>query len=74
MDSYKQNIIQNPSGLDSTVYGKPRLVQGAKNNALLVDGRREYIKVSGRRHRRECLGDLQLCYEGRFIENHGKFV
>lgn len=64
MDSIKNNILQNPSGLDSTITGQPLLIKGAKNNALQINGQTQYLKVSGRRHRKECLGDLELCYEG----------
>ncbi|XP_052079469.1 uncharacterized protein LOC127717737 isoform X2 [Mytilus californianus] len=64
MDSIKNNILQNPSGLDSTVTGQPQLIKGAKNNALQINGQTQYLKVSGRRHRKECLGNLELCYEG----------
>jgi hypothetical protein len=39
MDEIKNNIVQNPSGLDATVYGQPRTVKGAKNNALQINGK-----------------------------------
>jgi len=64
MDEIKNKILQNPSGLDATVYGQPRTVKGAKGNALQINGQQQYLKVSGKRHRRECLGDLELCFEG----------
>ena len=67
MDEIKYSILQNPSGLDATVYGQPISIKGAKNNALLIDGKNQYLKVSGRRHRKECLGDLELCFEGKMF-------
>jgi len=59
------NRIANPSGLDARVSGYVTYVSGARDGALLVDGRESFIRVSGPGHRHECFGDLGKCPNGR---------
>ncbi|XP_070182663.1 neurexin 1-like [Littorina saxatilis] len=67
MDQVEDKTLVNPSGLDSLVEGRPQLTTGVKENALLIDGRSQYLRVTGGGHRRECLGDLARCDKGQFL-------
>jgi len=58
------NRIANPSGLDARLSGYATYVSGARDGALLVDGRDSFIRVSGAGHRHECFGDLSKCPNG----------
>ena len=64
MDEVQDKTLVNPSGLDSLVEGGARLTSGVKNNALLIDGRSQWLRVTGGGHRRECMGDLARCDKG----------
>jgi hypothetical protein len=64
MDEIADRTLVNPSGLDSVVEGGPQLVKGVKNKALLIDGRTQWLRVTGGGHRQECMGDLSRCEKG----------
>ena len=64
MDKLKDKTLVNPSGLDSLVEGGAQLTSGVKNNALLINGRSQWLRVTGGGHRRECMGDLARCDKG----------
>jgi hypothetical protein len=65
MDLISLNTIINPSGLDAKVMGTAMQVPGIINDAMQVDGKNNYIQVSGPSHRYECLGDLDKCQLGK---------
>ena len=66
MDSLSGNTVNNPSGLDATVFGNPRLLsRGIKRQALRLDRPGEYLRVAGPGHRYECFGDLDRCNMGK---------
>ncbi|CAL1547650.1 unnamed protein product [Lymnaea stagnalis] len=67
MDIIDGDLIQNPSGLASRVYGNPELVQGVHEMALKLDGRSQWIRVSGPDHKTECFGDLAHCPTGYYV-------
>ncbi|BFZ21895.1 hypothetical protein BsWGS_24934 [Bradybaena similaris] len=67
MDSLDRDFVHNPSGLDARVYGNPELVRGIHEMALRLDGRSQWVRVSGPGHKKECFGDLDHCPKGYFI-------
>ncbi|GFR98028.1 LOW QUALITY PROTEIN: neurexin-2-alpha, partial [Elysia marginata] len=67
MDRVDRDLIVNPSGLDSRVYGGPSLVNGVHSSAIQLDGRGQYVRVAGPYHKRECFGDLDHCPKGYYL-------
>ncbi|CAG5122159.1 unnamed protein product, partial [Candidula unifasciata] len=67
MDSLDKDLIHNPSGLDARVYGNPQMVRGIHEMALRLDGRSQWIRVSGPGHKKECFGDLDHCPKGNIF-------
>ncbi|KAL8587816.1 hypothetical protein ACOMHN_021034 [Nucella lapillus] len=67
MDAVVEGTLLNPSGLDSLVQGGARLVPGVRGQALLLDGRSQWLRVTGADHRRECFGDLARCDKGYYM-------
>lgn len=65
MDVIKDGTVENLSGLDSVVQGGPKLIPGVRGNALLLDGRSQWLRVTGAGHRKECMGDLARCDRGQ---------
>lgn len=65
MDEIKVQRLVNPSGLDAKAYGSPTFRRGIRNQALVLDGKDKYIRVSGPAHRSECFGDLDQCPSGK---------
>ena len=64
MDEVVEGTLVNPSGLDSVVQGSPQLIAGVRGQALLLNGRDQWVRVTGGAHRRECMGDLARCDKG----------
>lgn len=64
MDEIVDGAVVNPSGLDSVVEGGAQLTQGVRRNALVIDGRSQWLRVTGAPHRLECMGDLARCDKG----------
>ena len=60
----EQDMIQNPSGLSSRIYGRPELVAGVNGKALEVKGRAQWVRVANSTHKAECFGDLDYCLNG----------
>nr|KAG5710230.1 hypothetical protein BaRGS_006749 [Batillaria attramentaria] len=67
MDEIDDRALVNPSGLDSVVEGGAQLTQGVRDKALLIDGRTQWLRVTGAGHRRECMGDLARCEKGYYL-------
>jgi len=72
MDAIKGRLLVNPSGLDSIVHHRPARVRGALNGAIQIDGKSQWVEVTGPGHRYECFGDLSLCPEGKYIREEDK--
>lgn len=64
MDVIQGRTIVNPSGLDASVSGSVVPGRGIVRNAIQVNGRETYIRVTGPGHRLECFGDLDQCTLG----------
>ncbi|XP_076459006.1 uncharacterized protein LOC143292527 isoform X2 [Babylonia areolata] len=67
MDEVVDGTLVNPSGLDSLVEGGAQLTRGVRDQALMLDGRTQWLRVAGADHRRECFGDLARCEKGYYM-------
>ncbi|KAL3854429.1 hypothetical protein ACJMK2_013699, partial [Sinanodonta woodiana] len=73
MDTINGETLENPSGLDTRVIGQPQTGLGVMLNSLTIEGKTQWIKVSGPGHRTECFGDLDLCPLGYTLSMWLKF-
>ena len=64
MDLLMGTTLLNPSGLDASAFGSPDMVRGVVGQAIRLDGRNSYVRVTGPGHRQECFGDLDKCPSG----------